>query len=130
MTTRNIRLPRTVIFNIAFVGLISIACRGTAQTVAEKTSMPAAVFGPWVADCAVDLPVRIDFVTSGAEVVSRSGPTTCHVTGVRSLSDVRWYVDLECKDGSLLQLDLYLTGRNRLLVARRPLGEACSYNKR
>ena len=46
MTTRNIRLPRTVVFNIAFVGLLRIASCGTAQTVAEKISTPAAILGP------------------------------------------------------------------------------------
>ena len=62
-------------------------------------------------------------------MVSSSGVLTCRSANYRSLSEARWYIDLECQDGSLLQLDVYRVARDELLLARRPLGEACLYKR-
>ena len=111
------------------ISLFLMVDRGIAQNAPEHNPMPTPLLGSWASDCGSDLPVRLDIRSDRAEVVGRSGTSTCRVAGHRALGAVRWYVDFGCKDGSLLQLDLYLVSRNSLLVARRPLGEACSYRR-
>jgi hypothetical protein len=99
------------------------------KVAAEEPSLPPAILGSWASNCNVDIPHRLSFGPTSVEVVRGASPLTCHRKGHRSLSEARWYVDLECNDGSPLQLDLYLVTRMSLLVAQRPLGEACRYRR-
>jgi len=106
-----------------------VASCGIKQVSAAQPLAPVAIEGSWVSRCAAELPDRINFGPTGADVVSSSGALTCRLAHYRTLSEARWYLDLECKDGSLLQLDVYRVARDELLVARRPLGEACLYKR-
>jgi hypothetical protein len=91
--------------------------------------MPAALLGTWTSSCTADFPGRLHFETAKVVLGSSPKPTTCRRTGQRPLSKSRWYMDLACEDGSIVQLDLYLADPNSLLVAQRPLGESCRYRR-
>jgi hypothetical protein len=107
---------------------VTLAIVTTAErAVADTQFMPAAMVGSWRLDCAGHLPDRLRFDRTGAEVVSHWRASTCRLAGHRALTPSRWYLDLACADGSLLQLDVNAIARDRLLIARRPLGEACFY---
>jgi hypothetical protein len=108
--------------------LLAVSC-ATARSVAADPLTPAAIEGRWATRCAAGLPDVITFRPAGAEVASGSGTLTCRSAGHRSLGEARFYLDLECQDGSLLQLDVYRAARDELLIARRPLGEACVYRR-
>ena len=116
------------VFGFGFFGSLLVASCGIKQVSAAQLA-PVAIEGSWVSRCAAGLPDRINFAPTGAKVVSSSGALTCHLAHYRSLSEARWYLDLECQDGSLLQLDVYRVARDELLLARRPLGEACRYKR-
>ena len=117
------------VFGFGFFGLLLVASCGITQVSTAQPPVPATIQGSWVSRCAAGLPDRIKFGPSGAEVASSSDALACHLAHYRPLSVVRWYLDLECQDGSLLQLDVYSVARDELLVARRPLGQACLYKR-
>jgi hypothetical protein len=110
------------------IGLLSSVSGGIGQA-SPAPAVPGAIAGSWVSDCHADLPERIRFVPTGAATSGSSGTLKCRATGYRASSDVRWYLDLECSGGNLLQLDVYLVAADELLLARRPLGEACRYKR-
>jgi hypothetical protein len=91
-------------------------------------AVPAALLGTWTSSCGREFPERLHFDAEQV-VLSSPKPTTCRSTGQRQLGKSRWYTDLTCEDGSLVQLDLYLVDANSLLVAHRPLGESCRYRR-
>jgi hypothetical protein len=95
---------------------------------ATTLAVPAALLGTWTASCGPEFPERLQF-DAGRVSLEFAKPTTCRRTGHRSLSRSRWYMDLACEDGSIVQLDLYVVNANSLLVAQRPLGVACSYQR-
>ena len=122
------------VLNYGVFGLFLIASCGIKQVSAAGPTLPATIQGSWASRCTAEVPAHINFAPTSAEVVDRSaasssGARTCRLINYRSLSQARWYLDLECQDGSLLQLDIYLAARDELLVTRRPLGEACLYKR-
>ena len=106
-----------------------MASCGIRQVSAAQPRAPVAIEGSWVSRCAAGLPDRINFGPTDAKVASSSGALTCSLAHYRALSGVRWYLDFECHDGGLLQLDAYLVARDEMLLSRRPLGEACLYKR-
>ena len=94
---------------------------------ATTLAVPAALLGTWTSSCGPEFPERLRFEAVTVILGTSLKPTACRRTGQRSLSKSRWYMDLACEDGSIVQLDLYLLNASSLLVAQRPLGVACSY---
>ena len=95
---------------------------------ATTLAVPAALLGTWTSSCGPGFPERLHF-DAGRVVLSSPKPTTCRSASQRTQGPSRWYMDLACEDGSIVQLDLYLVHESSLLVAQRPLGEACSYQR-
>ena len=121
--------PSAVTFRCGVLGLLFLGCGGIVHAAAAEPLTPGEIQGRWASNCAADLPASIAFGSTGAEVAGSSGVLSCRAVNARALSEVRWYLDLECRDGNLLQLDVYLVAGGELLLARRPLGEACRYKR-
>jgi len=121
--------PSAVTFRCGVLGLLFLGYGGIVHAAGAEPLTPGQIQGRWASNCAADFAGRIGFGTTGAEVARSSGMLTCRLVNARALSDVRWYLDLECDDGNLLQLDVYLVAGGELLLARRPLGEACRYKR-
>jgi hypothetical protein len=120
---------RALAIFVGFAGPLLVAAGGAGRALAEAHPVPSAIVGSWRTHCAADLPHRLRVDRIRTEAWSRLGRTTCRLAGYRLLIPKRWYLDFDCADGSLLQLDINLVHRDRLLIARRPLGEACVYQR-
>jgi hypothetical protein len=92
-------------------------------------AVPAALLGTWTSSCGSEFPARLHVKATEIVMGRARTATACRVTGQRQLSTSRWYLDLTCDDGSIAQLDLFLVGADNLLLAQRPLGEACPYQR-
>ena len=121
--------PSVVTFRWGVLGLFFLGYGGIVHAAGAEPLTSGQIQGRWASNCAADLPASIAFGSTGAEVAGSSGVLNCRTVNARALSKARWYLDLECRDGSLLQLDVYLVAADELLLARRPLGEACRYKR-
>lgn len=91
---------------------------------------PAALLGIWYStpDCRDHRIMRLEFEPRRARANGMDGKTTCNYAGERQITPTRWYLDLECANGRrIVHLDINVLDDGRLLVAHRPLGEACFY---
>jgi len=100
-----------------------------ASSASAEARAPAAIRGIWRSDCTFDLPHRLRVRADTIMTWTGSGQASCRLTSQRALGPQRWYLDFKCADESLLDLDINLLARGRLLVARRPLGQACFYRR-
>ncbi len=94
-----------------------------------STSLPKGLWGEWLGDCENGLPASLVFKKKALFESRTKEDLTCKVHAVRTQSEVRWYADFACSDGSVLQIDILKLGAKRILISPRPLGEACSYNR-
>jgi hypothetical protein len=99
------------------------------MTVAPLSMLPAALAGIWTftseAPCVGD---GFEFSERTA-TLRRQANVECRYEGVKAQHADRWYLDLACADGSLVQLDVNRRGHDTLLIAPRPLGEAHVYGR-
>lgn len=99
-----------------------------AQGTPDGRQAPDALLGIWYStvDCRDDRIMRLEFEPRRARANGMDGRATCNYAGERQITPTRWYLDLECAKGRRNQLDINVLD-GRLLIAHRPLGEACFY---
>ncbi len=115
-----------------FALAVAIGCGQAPAASAEgalSTSLPKGLWGEWLGDCENGLPASLVFKKKALFESRTKEDLTCKVHAVRTQSEVRWYADFACSDGSVLQIDILKLGAKRILISPRPLGEACSYNR-
>jgi hypothetical protein len=114
--------------SVLAAGLI-VAPSALAQGEPRQTPPALAGGGAWYSspDCPDDKAARLAFLDNAAQVHGTAGSTSCTHAGLRQITPWRWYVDLECRNGRRIELDINALADGRLLVAHRPLGEACFY---
>jgi hypothetical protein len=71
--------------------------------------------------------MRLEFYPEQTRAKGMDGKSTCSYAGQRQITHTRWYLDLECANGRRIDLDINVLTDGRLLIAHRPLGEACFY---
>jgi len=111
-------------------GLLLAPSPARAQADAAAHQVPPVLMGSaWyhASDCPDDRVMRLEFLPDLARVNGMDGKASCIYAGLRQITPTRWYIDLECTKGRRVQLDINALSDGRLLVALRPLGEACFY---
>lgn len=120
--------PKRQLATVSLAVLTTLAGSALGPPPADATTAPKALVGLWRADCSSFVPREFAIETAeNIEVTASHARTACRLAGQRALTPSRWYLDLECSDGQSFQLDINILGPDTLLVAPRPLGEACAF---
>jgi hypothetical protein len=113
-------LVLTAVGSLAFVAM--------ALPAAVSAELPAAVVGSWSRQASAPAadPGLLMRRNGAAEIEGER----CVLDGLRAVHGTRWYADFACgapATPSRVWLDIHLLAENRIMVSRRPLGEADIY---
>ncbi|MDX2308971.1 MAG: hypothetical protein NW216_12080 [Hyphomicrobium sp.] len=90
--------------------------------------MPDILIGRWTSDCSEQrLPDQLSFAVQGLTWIVAHELLPCRLTGLRNQTARRWYLDFQCRDGVLIDIDVNLLVDGTILLNERPLGAACLY---
>jgi len=112
---------------LAAAVLLSIAVIDCAR--ADTMVVPPEIEGLWRPPGPSRAEGALQLSSGGASIDGPDGVTRCRLVGLRQLTRSRWYLDFDCSDDGLLQLDINRITGDLLLGARRPLGEAEFFEK-
>jgi hypothetical protein len=101
------------------------------MTFAVFAVVPALLLGQWSIEPAYSCAPGNGAITFGSEGVELGGAaaTSCSYRGIATQHARRWYVDLRCRDGAIVEYDVNHLVDGDILIARRPLGEAARYRR-
>jgi hypothetical protein len=121
---------------VAACSLLSLTLGSTlgfaGQPEAMRAVVPPILHGTWQTASECNNPGYGSSVSFRSDAANL-GPgrlSNCRLVGLRDLGDTRWYLDFNCADVIVAELDVLQTSPRQLLISSRPLGDACAFTKR